>query len=204
MKEHDPIFVKISKIVWGLLIGRVHVLNSLCAVVFSPWSCEFEALPPARGALSYTLHLLCILTVCVLPRHWGRLAGQSTGIQSWASPKLITASCHGPPQVSLLLDNGPSVARWDSDTSFFIHRQAYSSSEVTPPPTSKPKTDGTKKYTLLSLEQLIRVNTGEDMPSCFFSFRLTRARQLDINRRRNIYLICYYNILLLIVFVTHI
>ncbi len=49
-------------------------------------------------------------------------------------------SCHGPPQVSLLLDNGPSVARWDSDTSFSIRRQAYSSSEVTPPPPPPPHT----------------------------------------------------------------
>ncbi len=87
-------------------------------------------------------------------------------------------SYHGPPQVSLLLDNGPSVARWDSDTSFSICRQAYSFSEVTPPPPThththllNPQTDGTKKYTLISLEQLMRTNT-EDMPNDLLSYSI--------------------------------
>lgn len=69
----------------------------LFRAVFTFWTapvqlCFTVILPPARGAPSYTLHLLSVLTVCVLPRHWGRLAGLGTGIQSWASPKLITAS----------------------------------------------------------------------------------------------------------------
>jgi len=55
----------------------------------SPWPCEFGAVSSGSRGPSYTLHLLSVLTVCVLPRHWGRLAGLGTGIQSWDSPKLI-------------------------------------------------------------------------------------------------------------------
>ncbi len=126
----------------------------------------FQALRPARGAPSYTLHLLRPYSMCPPPplRESSGAGYRDYSPEPPPNSSLPPShcSCHGPPQVSLLLDNGPSVARWDSDTSFSIRRQAYSSSEVTPPPTHthllNPQTDGTKKYTLISLEQLMRTN----------------------------------------------
>lgn len=114
----------------------VHILNCSCTVVFhrDPVSLELE------GPVLHSPPPLCPYSMCPPPplREISGAGYRDTVLGLPQNHPPSHSSCDGPPQVSLLLDNGPSVARWDSDTSFFIRRQAYSSFEVTPPPTPKP------------------------------------------------------------------
>lgn len=128
----------------NVLLFIVYQASELLRAVFTFWIplvqlcfTVSQALRSARGAPSHSPPPLRPYSMCP-PPPLREISGAGYRDYSPEPPPNSSlppshCSCYGPPQVSLLLDNGPSVARWDSDTSFFIRRQAYSSSEVTPP-----------------------------------------------------------------------
>lgn len=122
---------------------------------------SLEPFPRLEGPVLHSPPPLCPYSTCPPPplREISGAGYRDTvpGLPQTHPPS--HGSCDGPPQVSLLLDNGPSVARWDSDTSFFIRRQAYSSSEVTPPPTPKPLNGRDQEIHTNKFRAMIRIKT---------------------------------------------